>query len=311
MTGNVVTSVCQIFGVILIGWIVRRLGYLKEEDINRWSRIVFDVLFPLLIFHTMTRRFESDRFAQLWPLPFIGLGIILVGAAAGVLLRAGLKTRDLNIRKTFHHLCAINNYGFLPIVLVQELWGEGALAKLFFMNLGSTIGFWTVGVGLLGEPAPRKALRGIVTPGLITVLLSLVLCVTGINRFIPELVHGITGAAGSAAVPVILMLIGASLYPIPSLRHKRDLAYTTIVRLVLLPALLILGLWSLPVSPDVRNITFIVALMPCAVSSTILTRRYGGCPDFAGNAAVLTTILSMATIPAFLILIEKLIGFAT
>ena len=52
-----------------------------------------------------------------------------------------------------------------------------------------------------------------------------------------------------------------------------------------------------------RNIALIVALMPVSVASTIITRRYGGDPDFAARGAVVTTIASGATVPLWLMVL--------
>ena len=308
MAREIILAILQIFGVFFVGGLARRLGYIDERDINRWSRLVIDFLFPLLVFHSITQGFKAERFSELWPLPFIGLGVIVFGALCGIGLRRAMRSDDPDIHKTFHHFCAINNYGYLPIIIIMNLWGTEGLAKLFFLNLGSTVGYWTIGVALLGGMSFRKSLRQILTPTLFALCLALGLCLTGLNSHVPKIVLRICGSAGSASVPCILVLIGASLYPFPAIRNKRDLAYLSFVRLALLPFLTILVLAVLPLPTDVRNVAIIVALMPVSVSSTILTRRYGGSPDFAAKAAVLTTVLSMATIPLALVLLGKLMA---
>jgi predicted permease len=73
--------------------------------------------------------------------------------------------------------------------------------------------------------------------------------------------------------------------------------YLTVTRLVLLPAACLWGLHLLPLATDVYQLAVIVAIMPVSVSSTILTRRYGGCPDFAARAAVITTLAGAVTVP--------------
>lgn len=304
MTGEIVTAIAQIFGVFAIGWLARRMRYLDESDVNRWSRLVIDFLMPLLAFHSITANFDRGRVRELWALPLIGFGMIAFGALCGVLLRRALRSRDPDIRKTFHHFCAINNYGFLPIIIVQSLWGSEGVARLFVLNLGSTVGYWTIGVGLLGGASPRQAAKNILGPNLAAVVFALALCLAGLNRYVPDLVLRIASTAGSAAVPSILLLIGATLYPLPSIRHKRDLAYLTAVRLVLLPAGMVAALLALPIPEAARNVALIVALMPGTVSSTIITRRFGGCPDFAARAAIVTTLISMGTIPLALMLLK-------
>ncbi len=305
MTRDIVFAILEIFGVFFVGWGARHLKYIDDNDIKRSSRLILDFLFPMLGFSVIVGGFEADRFNTLWPLPFIGLGMIVFGAIMGIVLRLGLRTRDPDIRKTFHHFCAVNNYGFLPIIIIGNLWGEAGVAKLFVMNLGSSVGYWTIGVALLGEADLRKTARKILAPNLIAVLLALAICFSGLKQFVPEIVIKITGNAGGAAVPLMLVLIGASLYPLPRVRNKWDLSYLAVVRLVALPFVIILVLSWLPLAPDVRNLAYIVALMPVTISSPIITRHYGGSPDFAARASVYVTLASMITIPAALFLLTE------
>ena len=305
MTAKIVSAILEIFGVFFVGWLSRRFRYIEEKDINKWSALVIDFLFPLLVFSSITQSFEADRFREIWPLPFLGLGLIVFGALCGFALRPGLHSTDPDIRKTFLHFCAINNYGFLPIIIIHSLWGAPGVAKLFFLNLGSTVGYWTIGVGVLGEHNIRKAARNIMTPSLFALALALLLCLTGLNVHVPGVVLRASASAGAAAVPLMLVLIGASLYPFPSIRNKFDIAYVTVARLALIPFLSILILLSLPLKPDVRDIAIIIALMPGTVSSTIITRRFGGSPDFAARVAIVTTLVSIATIPLALTLLAR------
>ncbi|MBN1867822.1 AEC family transporter [Candidatus Sumerlaeota bacterium] len=298
----IVLAIAQVFGIFAVGWIARWRGYVREEELGRWSRFVIDILFPFLAFDSIVRGFDRSRFVEFAILPFLALGIIVFSTLAGLVLRRGLRTRDVDIRKTFLHLCAINNYGFLPIIIVQNLirqgqWGEIALAQLFIFNLGSTIGYWTIGVWILGGAKLREGARHLLTPNILAVFLALAVCLTGLNRFLPSLLLQITGAIGQTAVPIILLLIGATLYPLPSFSNGRDVAYATFLRLGVIP-LLVIGILSLlPISRDAYRLILIIAVMPAAVSATILTRRYGGSPDFAASAAVSTTVLSVATVP--------------
>ena len=304
MTVKIILAILQIFGIFLVGWFARHKDYIHEEELTRWSRFILDILFPLFVFNTIVKNFESDRLSELWPLPLIGLGIILIGTVLGYFFRLGLKNKKPDFVKTFHHFCAVNNFGFLPIIIVYNLWGEIALARLFFFNLGSSIGFWTIGVALLGNSKLHKSYKSIITPTVVALFLALLLSITELNTYIPDIVLKISSTVGAAAIPCMLILIGASLYPFPVMKDKRDLAYLSLLRLILLPFLFIILVKLLPLNEDVKNIAYIVSLMPAAVTSTVLTRRYGGDPDFAAQAAVITTLLSIITVTLGLTIIE-------
>lgn len=306
MALDILMAIVEIFGVFAVGWLARRLGYIREQDLQQWSGVVVDILLPLLVFEKVLRGFDPDRLGQLWPLPAIGLGMVVVGGVSGIFLRRGLRSGDRELARTFHHFCAINNYGFLPIIIIERLWDDGALANLFLLSLGSTVGLWTVGVAVLGDFDPARTLRKLVTPTLTAMALAVTLAMAGWADRVPEVALTVANKAGGAGVTLMLLLVGASLYPAPRLRDRRDLAYLSFVRLALLPLVFVTVLHVLPLSDDVRNVSVVVALMPASVSSTIMTRRYGGDPGFAAQAVIVTTVLAAGTAPASLWLLERL-----
>lgn len=298
MTLSIAYSIIQVFGIVALGWVVRHLGYIRdEEDVNRWSRLVLDFLMPALFFDSITNNLEVDRLGEFWMMPLVAFGMIAFGAVMGIALRRGVRSCSPDLVRTFHHCCAVNNYNMLSIVIVGNLWGESALAWLFFFNLSSSMGYWTIGVGLLGATNLRTSWRRTVSPSLVAIVAALLFSLTGWTTHVPGVLLAICGSVGKAAVPCYLITIGAGIYPFPSLRHGKSLLYLTIVRLVLLPVLTVSALMMLPLGEDVQSIAFVVALMPTAVGSTILARRYGGDPDFAAAAVLVTTAASLVTVP--------------
>lgn len=308
MVNNIIYAIAEMFGIFAIGAVARHWKYIEEKDLNDWSKFTLDFLFPLLIFSSIIKDFKVERFSELWILPVIGFGLMLFGAVVGAGLRFGLKSKDPALKATFMHFCAANNYSFLPIIILTNLWPEnGYLPLLFILNIGSTIGYWTIGIVLLGSHDLKKTMGNILSPTIISIVIALLIALCGLRDYVPVLILKICTNLGNSAVPIIFVIIGASLYGSPHLtKNKWDISYLTIVRLLIIPILSIAVLEILPLSQDVFNVSFIVAIMPVSVSSVIMTRIYGGSPDFAGQAALVTTITSVATIPAFLYLLEKL-----
>ncbi|MDG5816087.1 AEC family transporter [Chitinispirillales bacterium ANBcel5] len=293
----VMSAVVEIFGLFAIGWIAHHWGYIDQKETVRWSRFSIDFLLPAYIFSSITQGFEPDRLHELWPLPFIGIGLVIMGASTGLLLRYGLFTRNRDLKKTYLHFCAVNNSGYLPIIIIRNLWGESALANLFFFNLGTTLGMWTIGVGVLGEIRILHSLRTVLTPNLVAVLLGLFFSLSGLQAFVPSTVRNILMTAGSAAVPMMLILIGASFHRPGLIRVSWPVFYASASRLLLLPLIAVIILNLLPISREVYKIAVVVALMPVAVSSTILTIRYGGDPDYAAQTSITTSVAAIITVP--------------
>jgi malate permease and related proteins len=306
LTLLIILSIAEIFGLLSIGAVSRYLRYIEERDIDRWSRLVLDFLYPAFIFSSVTAGFQTGRRNELWVLPLIGLGIAVGGALLGLGLRYGLRTKDRNVERTFLYFCAVNNYGFLPVVIVQNLWGGTAmLANLFFLTLGSTIATWTIGVGVLGSAKVKQIGRNLLTPTLLATIIAIFVSWFGWNRYVPQVVNHILVSAGSASVPMMLVLSGASMFKPAVWRITWQVVYITVVRLLILPACAIAVLRMLPLPSDVYSIAVIIALMPLAVSSVIYTRIFGGEPDFAASSSLATTVAAVITVPVALWLLFR------
>jgi predicted permease len=297
----IILSIAEIFGLLAVGAAGRHFRYVDERDIDRWSRLVLDFLYPAFIFSSITAGFRNGFGGGQWILPLIGLGISVGGVLLGFALRYGLRTNDRDTVRTFLYFCAVNNYGFLPIVIVQNLWGgKVMLANLFFLTLGSTVATWTIGVGVLGGTDTKQMVRNLLSPNLLATLAALFVSWLGWSGHIPRIVSHILASAGAASVPMMLVLAGASLFKPSAWRVSWQVVYITLVRLLLLPACAVAVLRLLPLSSDAYAIAVIIALMPLAVSSVIYTRIFGGEPGFAASASLVTTLASIVTVPVAL-----------
>jgi predicted permease len=300
MIQQVIFAIIEIFTIFAIGAYVRHKKMLEEQDLTKLSKLVVDILFPLMAFSSITKNFNPDKLNELWIMPLAGFGIMAFGATLGIFLKKGLKNKSAERSATFHHYCAVNNYVFLPIIILNNLWGEKYIPLLFIMTIGSTIGLWTIGVGLLGGSL-KNAIKNIFSVNLIAVIIAILVAVLKIP--VPAIITSISTKLGNAAVPLMLLLIGAAIYGAPHLfKNKRDIIYLTFVRLVLLPLIIVGILKMLNLPENLFRVIFIVSLMPVSASSAVITRRFGGDPNFAGQAIIVTTIASIITIPIMIYL---------
>lgn len=298
MMYKVFVSILETFLIFGFGALAWRLRMIKTGDLGRLSRLTLDLFFPLLTFSTITRNFDPDNLAELWIMPVLGIAIMLIGAVIGHYLRRFLRDQTPARLGTFHHICAINNYVFLPIIILQNVWGERHVALLLLMNVGSTIGFWTIGVmTFTGGGSLGKALRSIFSINIAAVAAALLVCFLGIP--IPEPLAYSIRYLGDITVPFMLVVIGVALVHCfqGMLKGWFDMLYLSLVRLIAIPVVILLLLQLLPLPPDVRETTAVVALMPAASSSVLVAKQYGGDHGFAGQAIIVTTILSLITIP--------------
>ena len=294
----VFSSIAELFGLFAIGWLIRRWGYAQKEDLDRWGRIAAEIFYPFLIFHSIIRDFDPARVRTLWMMPVLAFGLMLAGALTGLLLCRSMKSRDPATRRTFVHLCAMNNFIYLPIFIIQNSLPPGALSDFFVFNLGSTIGFWTIGVVTLGgATAWRSTLKHLISPPLGSMFAAIILAWTGARAWLPQPFIAVCKDAGSLSVPLMLIIIGASLQGAFRREYLRDLTLITAVRLLLLPTIYIVIVKVMQLPPDLELLALIVALMPTSAVSPVMARLYGGCPPFASAATLVTHLASLITVP--------------
>ncbi len=294
-------SILQTFLIFAFGAWAVRLRMIRANNLGGLSRLALDVFFPFLTFSTITRNFNTEHMTELWLMPLLGFGIMLCSAVIGILFKRFLFHSTPERHATLHHICAINNYVFLPLIVLDSLWGERHIALLLLMNVGSTIGFWTIGIlTFTGLGSLRETVRNIFSINLAAVAAALAVCFLRIP--VPHCIASTAEMMGSMAVPFMLILTGAALYFSAGklLKHPLDAAYLSVVRLLLLPAVLIFLLKLFPLEKEMYEVCIVVALMPAASSSVLIAKRYGGCPVKSGQAILVTTLLSLLTIPLWL-----------
>ncbi|MDB6069587.1 MAG: hypothetical protein JWL81_758 [Verrucomicrobiales bacterium] len=294
----VFSSITELFGLFALGWLIRWKGYAKKEDFDTWGKIAAEVFYPFLIFHSIIRDFDPARVKSLWVMPALAFGLMFAGAVVGLLVCRGMKTRDPATRRTFVHLCAMNNFIYLPIFIIQNSLPPGALADFFVFNLGSTIGFWTIGIFTLGGVTDwRRTLRHLISPPLLSMFLAIGLAWSGARGWLPASFLAVCRNTGSLSVPLMLIIIGATLQGAFRRDQTRDLVFITVLRLVVLPILYIAIIKALPLPPDLELLAVIVALMPTSAVSPVMARLYGGVPAFASAATLVTHLASLVTVP--------------
>lgn len=306
---TILASTVPVYLTMLVGALVRKLGwYPREADAGVMSLAV-KVLTPCLAFERIVGN------------PALGDGKqVLLNATLGFVLTAfsmlfclaiapllGLKKGEGG--RTFALCTGLQNYGFVAIPVVEALFGKLLVGVMFTFTLGVELGMWTVGVGLLtgfGKAPWRLALNVPV----IAILLSLVLHYLGVGPYVPPVMHTLTGQLGACAIPLSVVLIGASIADlIGTERIRWSVALAApVLRIAVLPFVLIAaGLW-MPLTVEMKKVLCVQAAMPAAVFTVVLARHYGGHAATAVLVIVSTTIVSLFSAPFMIGLAMRWLG---
>ena len=293
-------AILETFIVFGIGAYLTHRKTLDQQGIAQLSNITLDVLFPLLTIGSITRNFRAEQLQEAWILPVMGFAVMVFGMFVGKVLCRFMRYGTAQRRAMFQHFCTCNNYVFLPLIVLDNLWGDKYVSLLLLMNIGSTVGFWTAGIAAFGGTTVRETVRNIFSVNLYAVAIALVMVIFNIP--LPDILAKVCNTLGGAAVPLVLISIGAAIYNCANrfAQHLYDAFYLSIVRLIVLPAIMILIMKMLPLPEDIFRVLAVVSLMPVSSSSVLVARRYGGDMDMASQAIIITTLLSIVTAPLML-----------
>ena len=304
------------FLVILPGWWAGRRGWLGPGVGAALSRLVVDVAFPALVLTQMVKTVTWETLRSGWYYPALLCAVLFVSSLAG-LMTAGLCRSEAR-RKTFRFLIAIPNWVYLPLPIVQALFGDAGVSAILLGNVGAQVVLWSYGIWLVrGGVQFTEVLRNLfLNGGLLATLggIAIALALPGVKAVVAgntamallpvAILYKALELIGSLTIPLSLLVIGMQLgsMPVRLRMPERDLVLVVAGRLILGPAFwwactAVLAVAGWPLPPLARMVMALVALMPVALSCSVFSDRYGGDSAFAAQGIFWTTLISLITVP--------------
>jgi len=300
---KVLSAVVPVFLIAFLGFQLRRINWLTKSADDSLLKVSVNVLLPCLAFHKI---YENEALLQpenVWLPPVVGFLSIGLGMVAGWLVRKFATGSTDSKGRTFAISIGVYNFGFVPIPLVDSLFGESAVGVLFVFNVGTLLAMWSLGVMLLHGDL-RTAMRKAINVPVVTVVLALVVNFTRLHIHIPVPVTKTVEMLGQCGIPMSILLIGAMMkdhFAECEFRSSFRVCWVSVaLRIGLLPVVMIaLARW-LPCSIELRQVLLVQAAMPSAIFPILIARLYGGNPVVATQVAIVTTLVSLGTIPLWL-----------
>lgn len=304
----VVQQMLVLFAMMLIGYILVRLRWMDETITSALSRLVVNVFNPFLIISSVLGQKITDTGMMFWQ------NLILVGVFYLILFLAGfLIVLLLRINSSqspiYRILTLLPNCGFMGIPVVSALLGTDYIIYVAVYMLVYNIIMYTYGIHLVrqsGEGRGEKekhtlfgqVKRIFCNCGVAASVLALVFFFGGIQ--VPGSIQVFCDYMGNPCVPLSMMLIGCSLASVPfSAVFRRGRMYGfLVIKMLLLPALGALLVHLIPFERTIQILFIIMLSMPAGSMVVLVTDEYKGDVGLASAGVVLSTLVSIVTIPA-------------
>lgn len=290
-------SILYIF--LFVGWLIGRLKKDKAEHSDLLSVLLVNAFLPCKIFQTFARNITVKSLSEKFYFPLAGLTLVLITIAVG-LFASKLLTKNKYERKVYLYSFTIANYAYLGYVLVGAVFGDAFLSD--FMLFAVPFNFYTYTVGYILLTGGKFSWRKLVNPITVAILLGITVGLTGIK--LPEVVLGVTSAAAACVGPLSMILTGMilSTFTFRELLSGKTAYIFTFIRLVGIPALAYL-VCQIAHLDTLLPMILIVTCMPCGLNTVVFPKLVGEDCKPGARLALITHVLSLATLPLWLSLI--------
>jgi predicted permease len=289
------------FLLILLGFAICRYTPLDRPVWESTERLVYYLLFPVLLFNSIVRAPLSA--GSMVNLAVCGVSLVALGVALAYALGRVPGVDSYAHASGAQVAFRFNSY--VALALAERVGGApGVAAIALIVSLAVPIcnvaAVWPLarhgGHGYLRELARN--------PLIISTVAGLVGKTLGLQ--FPDAVATTLQRIGLAALPLGLMAVGAGLR-FGGLRDAPRLAAALLaIRHLALPIAGIALALVVPLAPVQRTVLVAFAAMPTASSCYVLAARLGGHASFTAGLVTLSTLLGMVSVPGALALLAAL-----
>jgi predicted permease len=292
---SVIQLILPDFLLIALGWLLFHKLRFSSEFFRGAEQLVYFVLFPALLFHSITQTPLSLGGAYTLLLATVGVmgfGIALAWLAVPVLRPQPLAHASIA-------QCAYRFNTYIGLSLAGGLAGAAG-QTIMAVIVGFAVPISNMAaVHALARQNDGKVFKEILrNPFIIATLLALACNFGGVP--IPKPVDVTLGRLGACAIAIGLMCVGATL----SLHGGRSagalMSWMLSVRLLVTPLAAIAIGWALDLTLVERQMLLLFSALPTASSAYVLAARMGGDGRLVAVTMSVGTLLSAATIPFWL-----------
>ena len=326
---DVLVICIPVFAVLGLGKVLAIKGKIKDEHCTFINWLVYTISLPSLIFSEVARqRFDTFLDPALILMPLFGLVVVMLLSMA----IAKLNGYKGCFAAAFVFGSFWPNVTYIGLPLCRNAFGSEGLAKAAIYNgfvipfvilFGYlVIGFYGAGTGDVKIGTRIK--NALLNPILLSAVAGVLVAVTAeqfraedgaLNLPMPviasvSLLGSFLKMIGVMGLPLALLSIGASLKWEQTRTHLGALSWSVGCKLILLPLLTVLLILALcpAASPAALGVAVIMAGAPNAVAMYVISCQLGVERGFVSSMLVLSTVLSVVTIPIWVYIVKGLGG---
>ena len=291
------------------GYIFIKTKVFKEEAIPILSKLLLFVCSSSLVIYTFASTpFSVDMLKNLglFVLATVAIHAIMLGGACLILKKSfsSAVARISTIAVTFA------NCAFFGIPIIEAVMGDAADSLIIYTTVYAMVMNllgWTAGSAIISRSRRYISLKKLfVNPYMISVLLALPIFIFSLE--LPEDIMNMIAILGKSTTPISMLIIGMRLATseLKEVFGNVKVYATAIVKLMLMPLVGFAVVYFLPLPPEAKQTFYIISACPTASVVLNFSEILGEGQKEAAASVLLSTIMSIATIPVMMLMLPLL-----
>ena len=321
-----VETIVSIFLMIAAGLFIAWRKWITPEGAKAVPRIIINIAVPAMIVYFFSADISRTMIFSSW-LPLLIVFIVVpvtffIGKLAAVVFRVPKERRGV-----FNALFSFSNSVFIGFPVAYALFGDAGMPFAVFYYFANTTYFWTLGyygirkdadrlAGKKTKITPGEVLKKLLIPPIITILIMFALVFLDIR--LPGFVLQTAKHLSALTTPMSLIFMGSMIFWAgkEGVAYERDLTPVIIGRFLIAPAVCFLacsaamtlfnGKFAALDMYLMRSVFTVQTGLPVMTTTAILADLYGAGSRYATRSYFWTTLLSLVTIPAFMLVFHFL-----
>ena len=300
-----------LFGFMFIGYFSYKRKWITDHTESQLSGLVVNIFNPALIISGVISSSTNGNLKMVIMDLFLAMLLFAI-----LIVISPLFVRILRVKKSEINIYSVmmifSNLGFMGIPLIEELYGKGAIFYVVIYSFVYTVVFYSYGIYLFekekavqtGEKAKIQfEWKKMVNPGIIASLIAMLIFILQIK--VPAPAVSFVDYLGNTCIPLSMILTGVSVAKLSIIEVFKDVKmYTfTFLKMLVIPVIAAVLIKKFHIDPMLSGIMVIMFAMPNGSMPVMMSIDYGIDSSVCSRGIVLTTLLSIITLPIIAYLI--------
>lgn len=291
-----------LFLMILAGVVLKKIGVLDASGKKTLTDLCVDIVIPCNIVKSFLVGFQPDVIRACAGLLVVGFLLQILCVIFNKFLFHRYAEQQ---RKVLQYCTIVSMGGFLGNPVAEGVFGDLGLLYTSMFLIPMRVVMWSAGTSyfVAGSTDKKKVIKNVLThPCLVAVYIGLILMITQLQ--LPEMLVSAVKSVGGCNSALTMFIIGTILADVKltTIVNPTTLAFS-VFRLGILPAIA-LGVSRLfGLDTVATGIAVLMTGMPAGATAAIFAARYDSDAPFATRCVVLTTLISMFTLPMWCLVV--------